>query len=98
MSGRVELRNQELLEVEARLQRTLQPMPPRDEFVGSLRNQLLGQLQEIITWRPSMPSRKIIVGAAAFISGVFMLVMGIRMVMFIFVAFSLLRRLQKQSA
>lgn len=97
MSGRVELRNQELLEVEARLQRTLQPIPPREEFVGSLRSQLLGQLQEIITWMPPLPSRGVIVGAAAFISGVFLLVMGIRVVMFIFVAFSLLRRFQKRS-
>lgn len=97
MSGRVELRNQELLEVEARLQRALQPIPPREEFVGSLRSQLLGQLQEIIRWMPPLPSRRVIIGAAAFISGVFLLVMSIRVVMFIFVAFSLLRRLQKRS-
>ena len=97
MSARVELRNQELLEVEARLQRTLQPIPPREEFVGSLRSQLLGQLQEIIHWMPPLPSRRVIIGAAAFISGVFLLVMSIRVVMFIFVAFSLLRRLQKRS-
>jgi len=84
MSRRVELRNQELLEVEARLQRTLQPIPPRAEFVGSLRSQLLGQLQEIISWM--------------LISGVFLLVISIRVVMFIFVAFSLLRKLQKRSA
>ena len=97
MSKRAEIRNQELLEVEARLQRTLQPMPPREEFVGSLRSQLLGQLQEIITWMPPLPNRSVLIGAAAFISGVFLLVMSIRVVMFIFVAFSLLRRLQKQS-
>jgi len=98
MSRRVELRNQELLEVEARLQRTLQPIPPRAEFVGSLRSQLLGQLQEIISWMPSLPSRRVIIGAAAFISGVFLLVISIRVVMFFFVAFSLLRKLQKRSA
>ncbi len=98
MSERVELRNKELLDVEARLQQTLQPLPPRDEFVGSLRSQLLGQLREIITWMPPLPSRAVMVGAVTFISGVFLLVMSIRIVMFIFVAFGLLRRLQNRSA
>ena len=98
MSRRIERRDRELLEVEAQLQQTLQPMPPRAEFVGSLRSQLVGQLQELIHWMPSLPSRSVIIGAASFISGVFLLVMGIRILMFIFVAFSLLRRLQKQSA
>jgi hypothetical protein len=97
MSERVELRNRELLEVEARLQQTLQPIPPREEFVGSLRSQLLGQLREIITWIPPLPSRAVIAGAATFISGVFLLVMGIRIVMFIFVAFGLLRRMQNRN-
>jgi hypothetical protein len=85
------------MEVEARLQQTLQPMPPRAEFVGSLRSQLMEQLQEFIHWMPSLPSRSVIIGAATFISGVFLLVMVIRVVMFIFIAFSLIRRLRQQS-
>jgi hypothetical protein len=97
MSRRVERRDRELLEVEAQLQQTLQPMPPRAEFVGSLRSQLMEQLQELINWMPSLPSRSVIIGAATFISGVFLLVMVIRVVMFIFIAFSLIRRLRQQS-
>ena len=97
MSRRVERRDRELLEVEAQLQQTLQPMPPRAEFVGSLRSQLMEQLQELIHWMPSLPSRSVIIGAATFISGVFLLVMVIRVVMFIFIAFSLIRRLRQQS-
>jgi len=97
MSRRVERRDRELLEVEAQLQQTLQPMPPRAEFVGSLRSQLMEQLQELINWMPSLPSSSVIIGEAAFISGVFLLVMVIRVVMFIFIAFSLIRRLRQQS-
>ena len=84
-------------ELEMELERSLTPMSPSQEFIFRLRTQLMDQLGDVIQQSPAMPSRKFIFAAATFISGVIMLVMGIRMVMTLLAALAILQRIRQQT-
>ncbi len=83
--------------LESELQQTFKPISPRAEFVRDLREQLLLQLGDAVQRSTELPSRRLVFAAATFISGVVILVIGIRTVMTLLALLAMLQRIRQQS-
>lgn len=64
--------------LEAYLFEALVPVTPPTEFVGSLRERLLVEPQDIIVQKKADPLQAILLGSAGVLSGILILALGVR--------------------
>ena len=89
-------KEQEVAEMERRLQAVLRPVKPRPEFVRDLRLQLVNQFNSLEP-DPQMGSRQLLlVTAAGFLSGALILVLGIRTVLALLSALGVIHQVKRQ--
>ena len=70
----------DLQSLEAYLFEVLVPVAPSTEFVGSLRERLLFEPDEIMVQKRAEPLQGILLGSAGVLSGILILVLGVRAV------------------
>lgn len=66
----------DMQDLEAYLWEMLVPVTPQTEFVGSLRERLLVEPQDILVQKKSKPVQGILLGSAGVLSGVLLLILG----------------------
>jgi len=84
--------------IEERLSATLRPVELRPQFVGDLRSQLLSQFDAVRKEFPENTTQLLLVSIASLLSGIMLLVLGIRSVILLLSGLGLLHQLKRQAA
>jgi hypothetical protein len=86
----------DLSELEGRLSLALKPVMPRPEFVRDLRSQLLSQFNAMEPESKVNSRQWLLVSAAGFLSGILILVLGIRTVVTLLSALGIIHQFKRQ--
>lgn len=89
-------KEQELVELERRLQGVLKPIGPRPEFVRDLRRQLVSQFSSLEPESKIGTRQVLLVTAAGFLTGTLILALGIRTVLALLSALGVIHQFKHQ--